>query len=101
MAASLGLGVLFAWPSRKNLVPALGDLVLRPAFGWISAAFLLLAFAQVLDEESIWLLLLGEGYPYAARRMGEESVELAAYALLVVGLFEYVLTLRARSRSTA
>ena len=88
--AVLAITLALAWPTRRNLVPAVADLVRRPAFGWLSASLVLLAFAQSLDERAIWVLLLGEDVPYAAQRMAEESVEAAAYALCAVGTFEYL-----------
>mgnify|MGYP001819600814 CR=1 FL=1 len=86
LAATSGI----AWRWRSNLGPALRRLVGLPAFGWLAAAVLLTGFAQLLDEQSLWdFVLRGQEVPYAARRVGEETVEVAAFYLFLVGLIEY------------
>ena len=94
VAAVFGVTLLVAWRWRRNFLPALRTLVACPAFGWLCSAVLLVGFAQLLDEESLWAFVLeGQDIPYAARRVGEETVELAAFYLFAVGLVEYRLTL--------
>jgi len=94
VGAVLAVTVLVAWRWRSHLVPALRALVSLPAFGWLCAAVLLTAFAQLLDEQSLWdFVLEGGAVPYAARRVAEETTEVAAFYLFLVGLIEYRLTL--------
>lgn len=86
----LALTAGVAWRWRSSFAAALRRLVGLPAFGWLAAAVLLAAFAQLLDEQSLWdFVLRGREVPYAARRVGEETVEVAAFYLLLVGLIEY------------
>ncbi len=82
-----------AWRWRKNLGRALLDLVSGPAFGWLSAGVLLTLFGQLTDEVELWDFLLGEGYPYAARRSIEECFELVGIYFFLVGLLEHYLAL--------
>lgn len=90
----------FAW--RAHFTQAAQRLVSSPAFGWMGAGVVVAIFAQLLDERSMWALVLErEDYPYAARRMAEESVELAAYALFTLGLIEYSISLARPSASTS
>ena len=90
VAVILAVTAWIAWRWRSNLGPALGRLVGLPAFGWLAAAVLLTGFAQLLDEQSLWdFVLRGQEVPYAARRVGEETLEVAAFYLFLVGLIEY------------
>ena len=95
VAAVLAVTVLVAWRWRETLLPAIRRLVSLPAFGWLCAAVLIAAFAQLLDEESLWVFVLErDEFPYAAKRVGEETAEVAAFYLFMVGLIEYRLTVR-------
>lgn len=94
-AAVVAVTVLVAWRWRSAFVPALRRLVSLPAFGWMCAGVLLVLFAQLLDEQSLWdFVLEGREVPYAVRRVGEEAVEIAGFYLFLVGLLEYHLGLR-------
>lgn len=89
VAAVLVATVLVARRWRSAFVPALSRYVALPAFGWMCAAVLLAAFAQLVDEQSLWDFVLEGAYvPYAARRVAEETLELAAFYLLAAGLLE-------------
>ena len=100
VAAVVGVTLWIAWRWRANLVPALQRLTTLPAFGWLAAGVLLTGFAQLLDEQSLWdFVLRGQEVPYAARRVGEETVEVAAFYLFLVGLIEYRLGLPASAKS--
>ena len=85
---------LVALKWRKNLWSSITDLVLSPAFVWMAAAVMIAFFGQLLDEQSVWDLVLGEDPPYAARRILEETFELAALYLFLIGMIEYHLALR-------
>ncbi|MGE0193673.1 MAG: hypothetical protein AB7T63_16735 [Planctomycetota bacterium] len=71
-----------AWRSRRALPHALLDLLRRPAGGLLVAAVAVFAYAQLFDETRLWQHLLQEtDVPFAARRVTEEGLELAAYVL--------------------
>jgi len=83
-----------AWRWRAGLSSSLGLVVGRAAFGWMAAAVVVVTFAQLLDERALWQLVLEqEDFPYAVRRVCEESLEAVAYYLFAVGLLELRLTL--------
>ena len=85
---------LVALKWRKNLWPSITHIVQSQAFVWMAAGVMLALFGQLLDEQSLWDLVLGKEPPYAARRILEESFELAALYFFLVGLIEYHLSLR-------
>ena len=71
-----------AWPSRRALPDAILDLLRRPAAGLLIAAVAVFAYAQLFDEMPLWRHLLDtQDPPFAARRVTEEGLELAAYVL--------------------
>lgn len=83
-----------AWRWRTTLGSSVDLVVSRPAFGWMAAGVVVIVFAQLLDERALWQLVLEqEDFPYAVRRMGEETLEAVAYYLFAVGLLELRLTL--------
>ena len=82
VAGIVAVSVALAWPSRRHLPGAVLDLLGRPAAGLLMAAVAVFAYAQLFDELTLWRFLLGrDEVPYAARRVTEEGVELAAYVL--------------------
>lgn len=93
----LGITLALAWPRRRTIPSALAGFLRTQGFAWCAAGVFTLLFVQALDEKSIWVAILGEEFPYAARRVGEETCELLGYWLFVVGLFEWRLALGRRT----
>jgi hypothetical protein len=92
--ASLAL----SWPSRANAPAALRRFFASPSIGWLAAGVLALTFGQLFDEVVVWTTVLGRAdFPYATRRVVEESFELLAYASAAIAVLEYRLALGPRS----
>ena len=98
VGAVVGATVVAAWPKRKSLPGAIARFGRTSGFAWLAAGFMTLVFVQALDEKAIWVPILGEEFPYAARRVGEETCELLGYWLFLVGLFEWRLALTRRGQ---
>ncbi len=78
----------FAWRFRQALPGSLG-LFMRSGLAWCAAGMLVHRFAAYLDERALWEPILGGDVPFLARRMGEESVELMGYVLILIGVIEW------------
>ncbi|MDJ0973814.1 MAG: hypothetical protein QNJ98_05095 [Planctomycetota bacterium] len=97
VGAVIGGTVVATWPMRKSLPGAIARFGRTTAFPWVAACVMTLVFVQALDEKGIWVPILGEEFPYAVRRVGEETCELLAYWFFLVGMFEWRLGLPRRS----
>lgn len=101
-AAVVVATLLLAWRWRAGFTSSLVRVVSSPAFGWMAAAVVVVTFAQLLDERALWQLVLEqEDFPYAVRRMGEESLEVVAYYLFAVGLLELAISFEPGEEATS
>jgi hypothetical protein len=87
--------LVYRW--RRSMMQALRFLTLTPAFVWMAAGAILMLFAQHFGGKELWDFILGKDHPYVTRRAMEECFELVAYYFLLVGLFEYAITLKRRT----
>ncbi len=101
IVAAIALGsVALAWPHRRSLGSSL-MVFMRSGLPWCAAGALAHRFGALLDERAIWEPIVGEGVPFLARRMGEESVELLGYMLILIGMIEWCVAHRAEARDGA
>lgn len=94
VAAVFAATLALAWRSRAGFLPSLGRFLASPAFAWMAAGLLVMGFGQLLDELALWTKVLERpDFPYATRRVAEESLEFLAYAFGAIALLEHRLAL--------
>lgn len=74
---------------REAVVEAARRFAATPAFGVLAvAAFVMLAFAQIVGQGDLWRAVMAPEYRRVVKDMVEELSELLAYVLLVIGCAE-------------
>ena len=73
---------------RKEFSSQAKALVRSRAFAFLISGLLVFAFSQVFGQQVLWKAVMGEDYVRDAKRIIEETCELLAYALLLIGSLE-------------
>jgi len=78
---------------RHTLVSAIIDFIQRPSFGLVIAGFLtIVVFSRLFGLPRFWEPIMGENFMRSVMRAAEEGTELLGYALLMLGVLEYAVS---------
>jgi len=95
------LTIVYLWREWRRFVVAWMRLWPSPGLTLLSAGALIeFVFAQLFGHEPLWQAIAGDGYQRVVKVSVEELIELAGYALWLIGALEYRLEVRVTGQST-
>ena len=81
---------LFVIKFRQGLKSSIQEFTTKASFGYMTSAFVVLfVFSRLIGKQALWRAILGENYLRVVKNFVEESTELFAYTLLLIGAIEF------------
>lgn len=92
--------LVIAWKHRKAFVDQLRDFARHRSFGTLWAGFMLaIPYAQLIGHGPLMHQLFGDAYHRPMKRVIEESAETLGYLVILIGIFDFALTLEAQAKA--
>lgn len=91
--------LVIAWKFRTAFVDQLRVFARHRSFGTLWAGFMIaIPFGQMIGHGPLMRQLFGEDYHRPMKRIIEESAETMGYLMILIGIFDFALTLEAQAK---